>query len=165
MARAITQIDKKTPNPAEEREQAVGDIIGAISESREAIIVFLDIVKELHAAGILDIVQGLLKTRHQVGVIAINKINEPGMHRVIKNGMNAFQLLSKLDPEQLKVLMNGISAGLGKMSAPDKTHKIDGMWGMVKALRDPEINASIGTLIRFMQGMGQELNKDRGPLH
>jgi uncharacterized protein YjgD (DUF1641 family) len=161
MAKAIKHIDKKQPNAVEEQTEALGEILKLIAENREAITTSLEIIKELHTAGILDVVKGALRTREKIGVIAIEQMNQPEMHRTIRNGIYAMEFLGQLDPDKLKTLFNGISHGLEKTA--DDHHEKIGMWGLLKAMRDPGVNASLTTMLNFLNGMGEEIGKK--PLH
>jgi uncharacterized protein YjgD (DUF1641 family) len=165
MAKAITHIEKEIPNPVQEQAQAIEDLLKATADSREALVVFLDIIKELHEAGILDIVQGMLKARHQVGVIAVQTLNQPAMHRVIKNGINTMQFLGKLEPKQLETLMGGITKGLEKSAERIESNKTEGIWSMAKSLRDPHVNVTVNSMIDFLRGMGEALNETNKRVH
>lgn len=162
MAKATTHIEKQTPNPVEEQAQAIQKLLVSVAESQDALIVFLDVLKELHAFGVLDVLRGLLKNRHQVGVIAITQLNQPGMHHMMKNAMGAVQFLSKLEPEKLQNIMNALASGIDQFSPADKPTSL---WGMGKSLRDPDVMLSMSTLLNFLRGMGESLHQNQKPVH
>lgn len=164
MAKAITHIEKQRPNQAEEQMQALTEILTAVSNNRQSILVFLDILKEVHAAGLLDIVQGVLKNRHQVGVIAISQLNQPAMHHMLKNGMTAMEFLGKLEPERLANTLNAVAKGVERFSETEEV-KPTGLWSMTKALRDPDVGISITAMMNFLRGMGEELSRDQEPVN
>jgi uncharacterized protein YjgD (DUF1641 family) len=163
MAKPIKQIEKKQATPEEIQTQAVNDLLVTLTESRESLTKTLEIVQELQNAGILDMIKGFLKTREKLSVLAVEQLNQPSMHRIIKNGFGAVEFIGELDPDKLKTIMNAVNAGLEKSDKELKSQEQIGMWGMVKALRDPHINASLVMLLNFLQGMGSEL--DKKPLH
>lgn len=161
MAKAITHIEKKIPNPAEEQAESLTEILSLIAKNREAITTSLEILQELNSAGLLSILKGLLKTRDKVGVLAIEQLNQPSMHKTIKNGINTLQLLGEVDPDKLKTLLNAANSGLQSIGeSNEKTSK----WGLVKSMGDPDVLSSLSTMTGFLQGMGKELNKQK-PLH
>jgi uncharacterized protein YjgD (DUF1641 family) len=162
MAKATIHIEKQTPNPVEEQAQAIQKLLVSVAESQDALIVFLDVLKELHTFGILDAMRGLLKNRHQVGVIAITQLNQPGMHHMMKNAMNAMQFLSQLEPNKLQSIMNALASGMQQFSPAEKP---PGLWGMGKALRDPEVMLSMSTMLNFLHGMGEALHQDQKSVH
>ena len=83
----------------EEQAQAISDIVKALSDNRDAIVLSLDILKNLHEMGLLYAVHGLLEQRTEVGAIAIQQVNQPGMQHGIKNAMNVVKFLGSLDPD------------------------------------------------------------------
>ncbi|MBU8908680.1 DUF1641 domain-containing protein [Desertibacillus haloalkaliphilus] len=159
MAKQITQIEKQTPSEVEERAEAIKKLVDMTADNHESLMTFMEIIEELHEAGILDMVKGLLRTRDKVGALAVEQMNQPTMHRVIRNGTSAFQFLGRMDPDQLEQMLNGVSQGLDKTADRTGRQEPIGLWGMVKQMRDPDVNASMTTLLGFLQGMGQEFNK------
>ncbi|MCM3715286.1 DUF1641 domain-containing protein [Halalkalibacter oceani] len=158
MARKIEQIDKRVPDQVEVNAEALKMLTERIAENERSITVLIEIVEELHEAGILDALKGLLKTRDKVGALAIQQLNQPGAHHMIKNGMSLLQTASQIEPEHLTRIMNGMTKGLQAMAENNSNEPLS-MWQMMKMMRDPHVNASLQTMLGFMQGMGQELNK------
>jgi uncharacterized protein YjgD (DUF1641 family) len=161
MAKAIKDIDKKRSNPIEEQTEAIQQLIEMTAESRDALLSLLEILQELHNAGLLDFVQGLLKTRHKVGVLAMGQLNQPEMHRIIKNGINTIQFLGELDPDQLQTMLNGVNKGLEKSTMNTKKGEQVSLWGLAKSIRDPDVKMSMSTMMAFLEGMGKGIKKDQ----
>ncbi|MGB8956208.1 MAG: DUF1641 domain-containing protein [Tumebacillaceae bacterium] len=154
MATRTTRIEKAIPNPQQEQAQALGEILSAIADNRTAIIQFMDILKELHSWGILDALQGLVKNRHDIGVIGVTQLNKPGAQHILKNGMSALQMLASIDPNQLQSVLNGVTAGLDRAGQQmGEPHKPLGMFDMIKTMRDPEVGASLQFMMNFLRGM------------
>jgi uncharacterized protein YjgD (DUF1641 family) len=160
MAKAIRQINKSIPTEEELQLQAISDIMKAIGENRDAILTSLDILKNLHDLGVLQAVQGLLEQRVDVATIALKQINQPAMHHTIKNAFNAFKFLGTVKPEQLQLILQGLSHGLEYSSENRQQHEQQSLWKMSKSMRDPNIKASLSTAMDFLQGMGEVLNNN-----
>lgn len=158
MAKKIEQIEKHVPNKVEEKTAALNQMLEQMADNQKSLSVFLEIIEELHQAGVLDMIKGLLKTRDKVGVLAIQQLNQPDAHRMIKNGMSGVQMLSRINPDHLSTLMNGVTQGLEKSNDVEAKREPLSLWGMLRAMRDPDVNASLKTMLGFMQGMGKELN-------
>lgn len=154
MAKATWRIEKQQTSQVEQEAKALGEILGMIAKNKEAIMEFVEIVDELHKAGLLQIAQGILKNRQQIGLIGINQLNKSGAQRFIRNGMTAVEFLGKLDPDQLKQVLGAVSQGLAQAHPSERPM---GMWGMLSTLRDPEVNASVSMVMNFLRGMGQGL--------
>lgn len=162
MAKAIRQINKRMPTEEELQLQAVSDIMKAIGENRDAIISSLDILKNLHDIGVLQAIQGLLEQRVDVATIALKQINQPAMHHTIKNVFNTIGFLGSVKPQQLQLILDGLSHGLERSTGEKQTHEQQSLWKMSKSLRDPDINTSITTAIEFLKGMGEVFNNNEG---
>ena len=161
MAKPITHIEKKIPNAAEEQAEAIAEILSLIAKNREAITTSLEILQELQSAGVLDMVKGLLRTRDKVGVLAVQQLNQPGMHKTIKNGINMIQLLGEIDPDKMNTLMKATNKGLDHIA---ENNEKQSMWGLMRSMRDPDVLSSLSTMTGFLRGMGKELNNQK-PLH
>jgi uncharacterized protein YjgD (DUF1641 family) len=164
MAKAIRRIDKAVPNPAEEQEQGMQEVMQALADSKDAVKLFLSILKEAHNAGLLELLSGLLKARHEVGYLAMKQLNQPNMHHTMKNAMGAMNLLGKIDPNQLETLLNGVARGLQRSSQPADEGQSVGIWGLAKTLRDPEINAAMHIALEFAKGFGEQI-RNAPPAH
>lgn len=154
MAKATTLIEKRELSRAEQDAQALAEIVGAVTQQRDAMLAFVDIVGTLHQAGILSLVQGILKSRHELGVMGINQLNKSGAQRIIKNGVSAMQFMAQLDPDRLKQVLGAVAHGLEQAQPSDRRI---GMWGMVNTLNDPDVNTALSVMINFMRGMGEGL--------
>ena len=165
MAKAIRQINKSIPTEEELQLQAISDIMKAIGENRDAILTSLDIFKNLHDLGVLQAVQGLLEQRVDVATIALKQINQPAMHNSIKNAFNAIKFIGSVKPEQLQLILQGLSHGLERSSENNQQHEQQSLWQMSKSLRDPDVKASLSTAMIFLQGMGEVFNNNGKTLH
>lgn len=160
MAKAIRQIRREIPNEQEEKAEDLNALLTEIAENREAISNVLKIIKGLNDMQMLEAITGIVENRTEVGAIAIQQLNQPSMHNVIKNGMGAVKFLGSLPPRQLETLMEGVSLGLKRVSEENSQTK-EGFWQMRKRLRKPEIKATMTMMFDFLEGMGQALLKPK----
>lgn len=161
MAKAIKQIEKTTPSSEELHDQDIAALLKQIAENRQAISTSLNILNELQQTGVLDTLNGLLKTRVKVASIAMEQVNQPSMHNIIRNGFNTIEFLGALDPEKLKVILNAVSKGLDETSERIGQNEPIGLWGMMKTIRDPDVNTALSSMLGFLNGMGKEMGKGR----
>jgi uncharacterized protein YjgD (DUF1641 family) len=154
MAQAIRQIKKEVPNQLEEQAQASAEIMKELTDNKEAVMAAIQLMKGLHEMGIYDALRGMLDNRTEVGAIAIQQMNQPMMHNVIKNGMNGVKFLGSLPSGQTEKLMGVIGLGLKKMSEAGQKGESQSLWKMRKRLGSPEMKASIAAMAAFMEGMG-----------
>ncbi|MFT9846853.1 helical membrane plugin domain-containing protein [Aneurinibacillus sp. REN35] len=160
MAKPIRHIEYATPTEAEKQAESLTEILQAISESREAILIFLDILRDMQTSGALDIIQGMLKNREELGSLGIKFINVANLPIMMKNLIIASQFLGKMDPIQTERIFKGLQHGLEQAANPEDRHTT-GIWGLAKSLRDPEINSALVAGLDFLRGMSRELHKER----
>jgi uncharacterized protein YjgD (DUF1641 family) len=161
MAKAIRQIRKEVPNQQEEQQQAIADILKELADNREAIMGAIGILKGLQEMKVLETVGALLDQRNEVGAIAIQQINQPTMHNVIKNGIAAFKFLGSIQPSHLETIMEGVGIGLKRLSQTGQKGEKQSIWKMRRRLRSPKIRAAMTTMVDFMEGMGEAFLKNR----
>ena len=164
MAKAIKQIRKEIPNPEQEQAKAITDIVEALANNREAIMSTIGIVKHLHEMGILDALNGLFEKSADVGVIAIQQMNQPNMHNTIKNGMSAMKFLGQLNPEQLQIILSG-SRGFEKFGEKVEANEKVSLWRLGSSIRNEEVQTALVTMLGFLEGMGEVFQGDKEELH
>ncbi|MCM3126022.1 MULTISPECIES: hypothetical protein [unclassified Mesobacillus] len=161
MAKAIRQISRQATNETEERAQALEEIMQALADNKEAVLSMIEMAKELHEVKVFETAGSLLKQRNEVGVIAMQQVNQPAVHNVIKSGFGLFKFLGGLQPAQLETLMNGVTLGLKRMSQTGEKGKKQSIWKMRIRLRSPAIRAAMTTMVDFMEGMGEAFLRSR----
>jgi uncharacterized protein YjgD (DUF1641 family) len=165
LAKAIKQINREIPSPEAEQSQAIADIVKALADNREAIMSTIGIIKNLQDMGVLNALNGLIQTRAAVGEIAIQQLNQPAMHNTIKNGMNAFKFLGKLNPDQLQTMLDGVSHGLEKSAESIQKNEKTSLWQLGNSMRHSEVRTSLATMMGFLEGMGEVFQEDKRELH
>ncbi|XJZ25661.1 DUF1641 domain-containing protein [Bacillota bacterium Lsc_1132] len=152
MAKATTFIRKMNENKAEENAQAVSEMMEELVKNRQAIMEGIHILKGLHEMGALEALQAMLEQRTAVGEIAIQQVNQPKMHNVIKNAISAFTFLSSLEPKKLDTILAGVSHGFEQI--PENGEK-QSLWSLQKRFWTQEIRASLTVVVHFLDGMGE----------
>lgn len=164
MAKAITNI-KTAPQKIEDLEsEAKSRITSALVKNEESVLAFLEIANELQQSGVLDILRGLLKNRHQIGVLGMSQLNQPKAHRLLKNGIQGVQFLGSLEPSSMQKVMDSVTTGMKYAMTPEETGNSvkarRGIFQTLKLLRDPDVSESLTFSLRFLKGMGQDLHGD-----
>ncbi|GIN61785.1 hypothetical protein J27TS8_17780 [Robertmurraya siralis] len=160
MAKAIRQINKSSPNPEEVQKESLADLLQAIIANQDALMMFLDIVEGLHEMGVLEAAKSMLEQREDIGAIAIQQANQPGVHNIIKNGMTVIQFAGSIHPEQLQALLNGLNLGFDRMLDVAQTGEQKGLLKLASSLREPEVLLSLTTLTEFLHGMGEAFKRE-----
>lgn len=154
MAKPTTRIEQTVPSAAQVEAEALTEVLSAVAQQKDALLTYIQIIGQLHQAGILTAIQAMLAARHDIGVIGINQMNKSGAQRLIKNGMSTMQFLGSIDPEKLTTVLGAVSHG---MEQAKPSGKQTGLWSMMGTLRDPHVGASLNVMMSFLRGMGEAL--------
>ncbi|EGK12400.1 DUF1641 domain-containing protein [Kroppenstedtia eburnea] len=159
MARPIQRIDRIPSDPQQERQDALGEILGALTENKEAVLTTLDLLGEIQRAGVLDLLQGMVKNRHEVGVIALHQLNQPPNLHLIRNIIGGIQFLGRLHPDQLNRWLNSLSTGLERSTELMDREEPESLWELGKWMRSREVRSSLTLLVRFLREMGSSMEQ------
>lgn len=161
MAKSIRQIRREVPNEQEEQAQAMNEILKELAENKEAVLAFIQTAKELHELKVFETTNSLLKQSDEVGAIAIQQINQPAVHNMIKSGFGLFKFLGTLQPSQLQTILDGVTLGLKRMSETGEKGEKQSIWRLRKRLTSPATRAALTTMIDFVEGMGEVFLRNR----
>ncbi|PSL36192.1 uncharacterized protein YjgD (DUF1641 family) [Planomicrobium soli] len=159
MATPITQITKRQLTPEEEKEKKLGELETLLVQQDQALNKILEITGELNDAGILDAVRAMVKARENLTGIAVHQASREPVTNLINNAMKAAAVVTTIDPNTTGRVMDSVKSGLDEAELHRDTPKKVGIFGLVKALRDPDVNRSIRFGINFLKGMGRELGR------
>ncbi|TWT27229.1 DUF1641 domain-containing protein [Planomicrobium sp. CPCC 101110] len=159
MATPITQISKRQLTPEEEKEKKLGELETLLVQQDQALNKILEITGELNDAGILDAVRAMVKARENLTGIAVHQASREPVTNLINNAMKAAAVVTAIDPNTTARLMDSVKGGLDEAELHRDNPKKIGVFGLVKALRDPDVNRSLKFGINFLRGMGRELGR------
>lgn len=158
MAKAITHLNKKKPDPVEEQRQAIEQLIEMTADSRNALMDMLECLQEAHDAGLNDIIKGVLKARHKAGAIAIQQMNQPAIYHMVKNLFSVVGLVGSLDSKKMEHLFESVEQGVNHATESINSDTQTSIWDLMKVLKDPDINRAVTMVLGFLKGMGSHLN-------
>lgn len=138
------------------RQQDLSEIEAAIADNKDAVLAGIRLVRQLEDTGILPILNGLLAEGKDVMHIAVEEINKPHNSGVLENGIDLAMLLGTLDVDGLKILTEKLNQGVKEATSGEEEEGPKNVFQMMKVLKDPEINRSIGMMMRLLKGMGKE---------
>lgn len=155
MAKPISLVKRREYTEAERKSQKIDRLTDNVTENDEALDQTLRILFELHDSGILDSLEALLKAKGKVTEIVLGQVTRKEVTTMINNVMGAAGALTAIDPEQTEKLLSGVTEGLNAASL-EKDKKVSA-FGLLKALRDPDVNRAVSFGLSFMKGLGKSL--------
>ncbi|AIF43943.1 DUF1641 domain-containing protein [Virgibacillus sp. SK37] len=158
MANPISDI-KRLEIPAEDVEKNnLDELTKAVSENKEACIKGIGLLSAMNESGILDAASALIKHRKEATKNVVQELNKPQYSATLENLVELFLLLGEIDVNEVSNITDKINHGMKEaMEVPPSSQEKMNYIGMIKALKDPEINKSITMILSFLKGMGKEL--------
>ncbi len=165
MAKPIREFRQFDSPPEVQQAQDLTDLLKAVANHHHAILETLEVLGHLHRLGILAAAKSLLDKSHEVSAIAIKQFNQPKMRNTIKNAMTAVEAIGSIQPDHLQRLLNGLAHGLETSKAVTHDGDPPSLWELAKLMRDPDVRASMATMLGLVKGMGQGLQNDSQQVH
>lgn len=160
VAKPIRQIHRIEYSEEEIKDKHLAEIETALITHKTAVLEGLDLLQGLHDRGVLPLLVGLLQSGEQVLAVLVNELNKPENTQAFRNIVGLVQTLGALDAEQLGPLIKGLNRGLRTDDLGEQSRH-GGLFGLLKALRDPETNAGMMKLLAVLKGIGKETGSDR----
>ncbi|MFC3884883.1 DUF1641 domain-containing protein [Bacillus songklensis] len=157
MAKPITMIQKNALTEEEMKQQKLEELKALLADNDQALNQTLEIVRELHNSGILEAANSMLQAKDKIAKIALGQVSRKPITNLINNAMGAAGALTNIDPEMTTKLVNSVVTGMNEANQHVQSKKQVGLFDLMKAMKDPDINRAIGFGMHFLKGMGKGL--------
>ncbi len=157
MAKPIHIIKRTELTEEQKKEQSLENLLTEVAQNKDSLVETLDLLQELHNSGILEAINSLVKTKEEVAKIAVGQMTREPVTNMINNAMAAGGVLTQMDPEMTKKLMESVAKGLEKAEQGLQSNSQTGIIDMMKALKDPDMNRAITFGLNLLKGIGEEL--------
>lgn len=88
--------------------------------------------------------------------IMVQELNKPHNTHVLQNMLGLAGLIGSIDVDALKELTEKANNGLKEATDSEAAEGPSNIFQLMKIMKDPEINRSMGMMISFLKGMGKE---------
>jgi uncharacterized protein YjgD (DUF1641 family) len=154
VAKPITSIQSLPIDPIRQREDYKNELVDSLLERKESIELLIDLIEKLDERGILDLLNGLFGQGDKVMGVVMRELNKPGVSDTLDHLMNLVSMIGKLDTNKLVNLTEHINTGLKMAEEAIDGGKTTSVFDLVLALKDPDVNRAVTTLIAFLKGAG-----------
>jgi uncharacterized protein YjgD (DUF1641 family) len=159
MAKPI-QVIQKTELTAEQiKMQSLENLISGVADNKDSLLETLNLLQELHDSGIIEGLRSLLKAKESAAKIAVSQLTRKPVTNMINNVMAAGGILTELDPETTSKLAKSLTTGLQKAKQGLKDDTKLGLFDLMKAIKDPDINRALGFGFNLLKGIGEGLKE------
>lgn len=157
MARAIHEIADTQLDPKLQQARQIGSILDDVVNDAAAMKEFLKTLRLLHDKGMLNIVNAILEQGSDIMRIVVDQAGKPEYAGGLKNSLALVQLLSTMDTNALSALVRAMGKA-EQQATSGEGPQIRGMFGMLGAMRDPDIASGLSFMMQILKALGQELN-------
>ncbi|MEH7309146.1 DUF1641 domain-containing protein [Neobacillus drentensis] len=159
MAKPIQTIQKIELTEEQKKIQSLENLLSGVADNHDSLLETLDLLQELHDSGIMEALGSLLKAKESAAKIAVGQFTRKPVTNMINNAMAAGGILTELDPETTSKLAKGLTTGLQKAEQELKADSKLGLFDLMKALKDPDINRALGFGFNLLKGIGEGLKE------
>lgn len=157
MAEPISKIRRVEKTEDEVKQEKMAAIKDQIVTEDAAFLEALELVKALHDSGALDMINSTLKAKEDIATTFLNEARKEPATNAINNLMISGKLLTDTKPEQTEKLLEGLANAQAKANESLKDDTTLGLFGLAKAMKDPDVNRALRYGLAFLKGVGQEL--------
>ncbi|WP_409298548.1 DUF1641 domain-containing protein [Peribacillus sp. SCS-26] len=156
MAKAIKSIHRIEISEEQKRQNDLEEVQNALIDSKDSILEVLQTLNHMNDRGVLSLVSALFGQGDKVMDILVKKADTPETANTIKNLLLMVGVLGTLNVSQLEPLLLKVNSGIARVADAKDTEEKTGIFDIMRALKDPEINRSVTLLLTFLRGMGEE---------
>ena len=134
-------------------------------ESAEALTEGLKLLRELHEAGVLDVLYKLTKGGEGLTGALFETLSSDSAVRSLRNVFELIKTLSNLDPQAVGQLGNAVSLGVTEGARSVAQGRGVGLTDVIKLLNDKDVQVALAALFALLKGVGRGLREARGDTH
>lgn len=157
MAEPISKIRRVEKTDDQIKQEKMTAIKDQIATDDAAFMEVLELVKALHDSGALDMLNSALKAKEDIATTFLNEARKEPATNAINNLMMTSKLLTETKPEQTEKMLEGLANAQAKANDSLKEDTTLGLFGLAKAMKDPDVNRALRYGLAFLKGVGQEL--------
>lgn len=110
-----------------------------------------------HERGVLQGLRYLLEEPDATLGTATDWATRPGNLAVVKHALLFYNTLQSIDPRAVQALLDGLNGAAEAAATGRDEGRVLGFWGVLRALRDPDVNRGMRFLLRMAAGLGRSV--------
>lgn len=154
MARAIQQIERAVVAPEVKESQDKERLLSTLLERQEAIEKSIHFLQRMDDKGLLDLMTALVGQGDKVMDVVARELNKPTNSTMLVHFVKLAEIVGELNVEKAQPLIQRVNRGLEKAEEAAESGETTSVFDLLKALKDPDINRAITSLIGFLKGAG-----------
>lgn len=159
MANRLTKIEQLTVSAERQREENLQDVLDALADNKDAVLESIRFLSLLHKEGNLAMVNAMVAYQETIMGNVAFEANRGENGTILKNLSRLIKLLGMLNLDGIDQFANSLARE--EMEEDEEFPEVEniGYIGMVKALKDPEVNRVISVFLHALKGVGSKAKK------
>ncbi|WLV25606.1 DUF1641 domain-containing protein [Aciduricibacillus chroicocephali] len=155
MAEPIRKVKRMQISEEKVIDHNVDEVRKAVSANKDAILDGINMLASLHNSDFLMAGSAMVNHRKEIVKNFSQEINKPQYEGALHNLGQMFFLLGDLNIDQMEDFTKRINNGLDSMVNTREEERTSYV-GLLRALKDPEVNHSLTMLLNFLKGMSRK---------
>ncbi|OYD09117.1 DUF1641 domain-containing protein [Paludifilum halophilum] len=160
MAKATRKMVSIQPDEEQIRRRQIDKLLCVLADHQGSVKEAVILLNQLHRHGLLEMANAVLEQGENLLEVMLRQARQPGATDGIKSAIAFGQILTRLDEQMITRLGEGVYYGLNKMET-EQGLRVNGVWDLLRALRDPEVARGLSALLALLQGLGQSLSEGK----
>jgi len=128
--------------------------------SEESLNEIIKLLKNLQNKNAIKFLNSFLEKSDEILDAFLSWINRPENTNIVQNLLLVVGFSKNVEFEKFKKILKALAYGINKgYEEIEKENKI-GVVGLLRALRDPDINRSIRLILSILKSMGEKLKEE-----
>lgn len=161
MAKPIQTVRTIELTPEQKQRQELEQLLVEMTKHQDGLAGTLKLLQELHTIGVLDAANAALLAKEKIANILLGQVLRPNVTHLVNHVMGAAGALGEIDPNATKKLLGGVGKGLARAAEGLEKEETTGVFDLMKALKDPDINRAITFGLNVMKGLGEGLKEEQ----
>ena len=157
MSKPIRKVRRLQISEEKVIDHNVDEVRKAVSANKDAILDGINMLASLHNSDFLMAGSAMVNHRKEIIKNFSQEINKPQYGGALHNLGQMLFLLGDLNIDQMEEFTNRINNGLESMASTSEDEHTSYV-GLLRALKDPEVNHSLTMLLNFLKGMSRNSN-------
>jgi uncharacterized protein YjgD (DUF1641 family) len=122
----------------------------------EAVEAGIQLLTALHEKGMLAAGTAAIQQSDALLEILVEAVNQPGATSGMKTFIALAQGMAQVDASLVSGVLQGLTSGTKEVQAGEGV-EVQGVWDLLKTLRDPDVAKGISTLLTIVKHVGAAL--------
>jgi uncharacterized protein YjgD (DUF1641 family) len=154
MAKSTNVIVRPLKTQEERRSGERETLLEGTSDHSDALLEAMALLQSLHERGVLEALTALFQQGNEVLGVAMETLSQPAYGQGARNALTIAQSFAAVDEETMATSQRMVTGGLRGFANAQPPKKPMGVFGLSRALRDPDVSAGLAATLALLKGIG-----------